>query len=345
LGKHPALARALTLHPETAGLLASVADPERVAATLTAADDYAAIAALYVQYADPEDALSLTGALERNGEVICTLRKRNLLGSEAPFLFERAADAREADETYDQWARQALEAALGRSDEEVASLLNLLLKHGPEVRSRLRSRPGYRARFHDEVWPRLARAAAAQGNMFESYLEDARVWDLLERPESERLLRVWGLLAVDLLYGYAQLNRRAYPADLHDEVVAVLVHGDGRAVRALEKFRDEPLFFRFLRRPLSPGTRTAALDKLLQAGANYPDLLGHFNRLSETALAEEVGPPPEGPETYIPFYYTVYEVPRKLWQGRDPTTMDWVQAVADPAFLARDVFTGAGARP
>jgi autotransporter adhesin len=47
--------------------------------------------------------------------------------------------------------------------------------------------------------------------------------------------------------------------------------------------------------------------------------------------------------TWVPFYYTVYEVPKKLLQGRDATAMDLIQAALDPVMLIADVATGGGA--
>ena len=57
-------------------------------------------------------------------------------------------------------------------------------------------------------------------------------------------------------------------------------------------------------------------------------------------------PPASGPVTWIPLYYTVYEVPRKAWQGRPISILEIIQAAADPIFLmlpvAGPVEEGAG---
>ena len=68
-----------------------------------------------------------------------------------------------------------------------------------------------------------------------------------------------------------------------------------------------------------------------------------YNKLDDKALSDEVGPPPSGVITWIPFYYTLYEVPKKMLQGREPTGMDLLSAIADPAFLVMDVFSAGGA--
>ena len=62
--------------------------------------------------------------------------------------------------------------------------------------------------------------------------------------------------------------------------------------------------------------------------------------MTDAGLAEEVGPPSPGgwiPYEWIPLYYTVYEVPRKIMQGRDPSMMEWMQAAIDPVFLVMDI--------
>ena len=64
------------------------------------------------------------------------------------------------------------------------------------------------------------------------------------------------------------------------------------------------------------------------AGENYRPLLQKYDRLSNEILAEEVGPPPEGLQTWLPFY-THYMIARKLWQGRDPATSEYVEAGID----------------
>lgn len=106
------------------------------------------------------------------------------------------------------------------------------------------------------------------------------------------------------------------------------------------KFRKEPLFRALLGRNLSAETRSAAIAQLFQAGPNYPEKLALFARLSDHALAEEVGPPPSGIITWIPLYYTVYEVPKKLLQKREPTKLELVFAAVDPLFLIYDMAGG-----
>src|SRR5262249_36599619 len=141
---------------------------------------------------------------------------------------------------------------------------------------------------------------------------------------------------IDLLF-----SEEAYPADLQPELVQILLHGDNTKVRALYDFRAEPLLHRILRRRgLSESTRRAFLDRLLAEG---PEILKRFDQYSDEAFAEELGPPDSGPVTWIPLYYTVYEIPKKVIQGRPIPWIEVVLAAADPIFLCLPGSKGAEA--
>jgi hypothetical protein len=100
-----------------------------------------------------------------------------------------------------------------------------------------------------------------------------------------------------------------------------------------------------LERPLPVGVRAAAFKQLLQLRPSHTARLELFARLNDKALAEEVGPAPGGVITWLPGY-AIYLVGKKLYQGRDPTFMEWFEAAAEmvPAAKAakgRKVFTTA----
>ncbi|MFO0954181.1 MAG: hypothetical protein U0835_24100 [Isosphaeraceae bacterium] len=338
LGRHPELGVFLTAHPEAAGLLAGVKDPAQIVASFPDSEpDYDLIAGCYVQNASPEDAARLAAALTRHRDVILDLRRRGLIGAEDIFIFDRVAPA---EGPYDSWLREALEAHQQWSEDELSSFINLAMRHGPELRRRMREAPEFSSRYRGDLWPKMTRIASRDRNMFEKYLDDVRVWDLLALDQGEQLLDVSGLIAIDLLYGYREIGHDPYPESLRDRVVQILLRGDDRTIHALFRYRNEALFHKLIARPLTTDAQRAALGRLQQVGPGYPELLAKFDRLSDAALTEEVGPPPSGLIVWVPFYYTVYEVPKKLIQGRDPSAMDWFSAIADPAFLVIDIASG-----
>ena len=342
LGNHPQLMPFLAVHPETAGLLATLDDPCPIVESLGGPDgDYELIAGCYVQQPAPADVRTLAIGLRENHELVCTLKRHGLIGAEVLFVFDPGNDAARE---YEVWLRDALRSRLEGSDEELASFANLVMRQGPEIRRRLRSDPDFLGRFRQELWPALVKAAGSDKGMFELYLDDPRVWDLLALPNGGSLLRTSGMLGIDLLYGYREIGHPPYPKGSHPRICEVLLNGDEQTIDALFRYRGEPLFGRLLSRPLTGEARRAALYQLFLAGPDYPSLLARYDRLSESALTEEVGPPPSGLITWVPFYYTVYEVPKKLIQGRAPSKMEWFQAVCDPAFLVIDIASGGGSK-
>lgn len=340
LGKRPALQRFIRERPETAGLLAAADCPEQLMAGLDSAkSDYHLVASIYLQHASPHDASDLAAALERNRDLIVMLCRRGLIGCEVLFLFDRNSSSAE---DYEAWLREAIAAKAHASDVEFSSFINLIMRHGRAIRQRLRDDGDFRRRFQRELWPRLQRAVGSKYASLELFLDETRIWNLLALENGEELLRQCGLLAIDLLYGYPEIGHAPYPHSLHDKVIQMLLRREDHTIHALMKFRGEPLFHRLLARNLSPDTFSAALSQLFNAGPNYPERLAMYARISDVALAEEVGPPTSGIITWVPFYYTVYEVPKKLLQGRDPTGMELFSAAVDPVFLVFDVFTGGG---
>ncbi len=340
LGKHPTLHRFIAEHPETAGLLAASDDPEQIAAGLDSdTDEYPLVAGVYVQHASPHDANEVAAALARNRDLIVALQRRGLIGCEVLFVFERENPSAEV---YESWLREAIEAKSAGSDVEFASFVNLVMRHGRVIRQRLRNDESFRGRFRSELWPCLQRATGGEHGTFELYLDEDRIWDLVALDNGEELLKRCGLLPIDLLFGDPEIDHSPYPQPLHPKIVQVLLRREDRTIQALMKFRGEPLFHRLLARDLSPDTVSAALAQLFNAGPNYPERLALYARLSDTALADEVGPPASGIITWVPLYYTIWEVPKKLLQGREPTGMDLFSAAVDPIFLIVDVASGGG---
>jgi hypothetical protein len=322
LGKHQEeLADFLEDHPETAGLLAGVSDPTRVAKTLRAAGNaYPLLAGLYFRYATGSDILDLTEALEQNRDRIVGLTRRGLIGSEAIFVLPRKTPG---DRAYELWVQEQVDAKLGRSDEELASLLQLVLNQGLKVCARLQQDDHFRAAFRSILWPRLARAAASQGDMFEAFLDEPLLWDFLALPDAEKLLTDWGKLPIPLLVG-----ARAYPKDQHGQIVQAFLNDDKLTIETLVEYLDQPLFRKLQARPLDEATRKAAFHRLLTARPNHPLVLLKLDRLTDRALKEEVGPPPEGVMTWAPGY-AIYLVCKKLYQDRDVTSADWFEAGLD----------------
>ena len=348
LGDHPQVFATVEKQPELAGLLAGAASPEDVCASLSVPDqDYQPLVGLFLQHVDAPAQTALSHALQSQRSTIRFLQERGILGAEVLFMHDRPAAATPGSDDwsleYDRWLHDELESRRHVPDEELASFVNLVLSQGPEIRRRLAEDESFRREFRTLIWPKLNNAASgSMQNMLELFVGDPRIWDLLRLDAGEELLKRTGPLGIDLLYGYPEEDRPGYPTAVHDEVIKILLNREPLSIQALLEFRREPLFVRFLKKEISNDTRTAALAKLFQARPNHTELLATYSRWSGATLADDVGPPPHGVITWVPFYYTVYEVPKKWLQGRDATVMDLLQAGLDPVMLVADVFTAGG---
>ena len=322
LGQHSEFMDFLEEHPETAGLLAAADDPAVIHRSLVSAgEDYDFVASLYVQHAAPEDAALLAEALDRHRTIIGRVARSGMPGAELPFLFRRG---NEGSEEYDRWLAEAWNPRITDPDEERAAFQVFLLDQGPMLRRRLKDDYRFRAVFRSELWPKLSRVAGPTGGWV-LYVGEPYLWDLLSLPEGERLLERHGRLPILLLF-----EEGAYPSHLRDDIIRNLLNDDNLILQALVKFRNRPSFVRLLERKLPRQLLDKAAARLLAAGSDYPRLLDEFERLSESALTEALGPPPDGLQTWLPLY-DVYYVGKKLVQGRDPDAMDWILATADAA--------------
>lgn len=346
LGSHPEYMGLIKNHPELASLLAFAKDPINIASCFekVTQDEYPILASSFVQFVDKDDANLIAFAMNNNRDLICDLTRRGQLCSELPFMFDYK---KPGAEEYNKWLSEVLRSKLKDStNEEFASFYHMILMEGAKIRKKMESDIVFRDKFSNEFWPRLLRISSEQKGMLEVYFQtnDKRIWDVLALPNGEELVAKLGYIPINLLYGEPELNHEPYPKDLHDIIVQILlnIHNNEAVVNALFKFRDDPNFKKLLGRKLSPDCFSAVCSNLLKSGTSYPSLLIKYEKLSDNALSEEVGPPTSGLITWVPFYYTVYEVPKKILQGRDPTGMDLLSAVADPAFLAIDIFSAGG---
>ncbi len=279
-------------------------------------------------HSSPTEIQLLTEALDKHGDVMCDIAERGILGGELVFIFPRHS---KAAKEYDAWLEDIFSKYLRHSDEKLAEIIAFLLEHGQNIRQRLNNNQKFYKRFRKELWPAFMRVVDNNG-AFEQLANDPHIWDLLALNKGEQLLEKWGLAPVGLLYG-----ENAYPVDLQAIIIEVLLEGDDNTVDALYKYKDELLFQKLMRRQLSVGSQAALASKLATLCPNYPEkacpslpqYLHYYVSIKDNAaLAEELGPAPSGPVTWIPFYGSYYTA-KKLWQGRGLTGGDAVAVGLD----------------
>ena len=216
-----------------------------------------------------------------------------MLNAESLFIYPPEGDAAAA---YTSWLREVLGNALTLDEDGFDTVTRLAVEFGPSIRRRLEVDPEFRAGFHIRYWPRLVEVVRSDPTRsFELYLSQEHLWDMLKREDGVALLKRWQILAVSVMYGDPM--RGIYPCseDVRESVAQVLLEGDNKTVEALQRFRNEPQFHALLKRHLPARTVAAAADKLLATREAYPTLLNRYQSLGDAALAEEVGPTPDGP--------------------------------------------------
>ncbi|MCA9071994.1 MAG: hypothetical protein KDA84_23865, partial [Planctomycetaceae bacterium] len=282
------------------------------------------LVALYARHAADVDLVAL--ALRDHKHVMIRLQEVGLPGAEAVFFYPRTG---KAAAEYGRWVDDLLGRAVRRDEDDLIAALGIVLSQGTEIRRRMEDDPQFRQRFDDHIWPRFERLVERGHLTWEQAAWDNHLFDLLALPEGEALVTRWGMLPSYVLFG-----PDSYPAALHPRIIAAMQAGDNGTLEALLRFGRRESFRNLLdRKGLSNRTLTAALGQLQQVSdVNIPAKLEFFASLSDDALAEEVGPPPSGPVTWLPLYDS-YEVTKKLIQGRPVSGMDWAFAITDPALM------------
>jgi len=359
LGSQPEPVQAsLERFPELAGLLAGSLEahrdgPLRIVQSLPErSEDRHAILSLYAHFCDASDATRLADLLRRDQGLVLRLIAHDALWPLLPWLLT-VPDDPAVQKVYYDWLRKVFEEALESASHGDTAALDraaaLLEAHARRVCQLLKQDVAFRRAFLEKYWPRFDAAVrnavnktppqpggSSQEEVTErelawfSYVADPRVWDYFHQlaGEGDLVFEVfdrWGLVAVDLALApeYQDVRKR---------VLEALQKADELVIAALcdENLRKQPLFVELLKRDIRGGPLAKALHELQAAPAEAPRKLAYWQRLSDQALIEELGPPPEGPETWIPGY-DVYHWLRKSSQAREMGWMDHLWAAVDVA--------------
>lgn len=358
LGRHDHLHAQLEKFPELAGLCASAlgvdpSGPALILASVPAVEaEQEVVYSMYSFFCDETDALRLARRLERYGQVMKALWLEDQIYV-APFLKPSyRPEVDEVDESYLTWVGQAYREALAAPafdrQDELDRTTVIIMTHGEVIYHLMREEPSFREAFLHLYWPRhrellrrkLYGVADADERelIWTEHYADPRVWKFIHDftqqsgvDEAFRLLEQYGLVTVDIWLAPELKD----PAIRYTILEALsLADLEMLAVLADPAIRSDPLFASLLRRKISKPTLVAAIRSLPADPDQRQRRLQYWSRLSNQALAEELGPGPEGPSTWLPGYQVYYLV-RKFGQGREISGWDWALAVRDVAGVVR----------
>ena len=353
LGRYDALATMprIAQHPELAALYASNPFPMELDRAFVNEDCVGVYAGMFQLITDPAEQQTLADAFQRHGATICALGQHGIPAPATLFMFNHD---RSGAKEYARWLEDALQQALRASpvDESLADVTALALNQGEQLRQRMASDDEFRQAFRARLWPALMRLTDCSRKLdgdcdtpFELLADEPRIWDLLMLDQGERLLDRGGLLAVELLVD--DPDGASFPSELRPLAQEALLEGDNSTLGALLRFQDQPLFRHLmLREDLNSNLRQRILADLAQLcpedAAQCPGLerrLRDLGTFSFATLNEDLAPPPDGPQTWIPLYSTYY-MAKKLAQGREVNASDLAFAALDVVSFVPGVGAG-----
>lgn len=371
-----ALMPRLERHPELAALYAGATVPMELDRAFISEDCLGVYSGMFQLIIDSHEQRILADAFRRHGSIICALGEQGVPAPATLFMFDIN---RLGASEYARWLEEALTLALrsSQSEENLTEIIALALDQGELLRERLAEDAEFRRLFRSQLWPAFMRVTdcsdKTEGDCHTSFdllANNPRVWEVLIQDRGEELLQSGGLQAIDLLTDSP--DGKSFPQDLRHLVTEALLkiqsfetcnqtsdqikkstksndELDGyNLICALIRFQKEPLFRQLmLRENIDPDLRQRILADLIDAcpktTPQCPDLEKRLRALigfSLSTLREDLGPKPEGFQTWAPFYDTYYVV-KKLAQGRDVSASEIAFATLDFASI---VGLGAGGK-
>ena len=345
LGNHSYAQQQMVQMPELAGLLAGSLEhdedgPELILKTIPSGEHRDLVLSLYCLSAMPSDCISLARTLENDRDVVIELCKRDAL--DAVIWLTPIPTEQEGAVIYRSWVRSVLESALNAAeDDELDRAQTMLAIHASAIREKLNTSQLFRRKFLAEYWPIFNRILAQQTDElgWGIFVSEPRVWNFFDEfgAAGQKLYNTHGPLAVELLFMDEYEGCK-------QQVLEALMLGDELTIQSLydPELKAQPLFAKLIKRSLPGGTIAKALHLLASKPSGAPRLLSDWGKLTDAALIEDLGPPPEGPQTWLPGY-NIYYLGRKVAQGRDVAGMDVVFAAVDTVevvFMAKGAGKG-----
>ena len=237
----------------------------------------------------------------------------------------------EAEKVYNQWVGQMIENALRLPAEEKHWHLQTIYESSLSLRETLDQNVSFRDNFRHRYFPIIERVANYHRRYFDlpMLLNAPDIWEIVQRPDAERLLQMHGLDAPAILQDFKGSTAAVQRKVNH----AMLTRNEG-VIFALNRFNDTQELENLLNRKIGGDT----LVSILEEQAYNPiglDRLRYYNSLSDVALLDDLYPY-DGWLTFLPGYYT-YKVVQKTIRGQEVAVIEIIFAIADPVFVAIEI--------
>ena len=315
LAKYPSATRLLLSHPQLAGFLIHSSDPMRVAETLANyADQTAAINSLMMHAADAPQVIEIFSEhqksllrLPRDGEPFDNVPVELYLNTSSD------------DRDYKRFVDDLLIWTQGDSSRRRA-VVSSLTRCSDQVRHQFRSRAEDAARASRE-WMEFCDVHPDHGEwMCGMYFELDMLLRFFMRPSGRKMAEHAGVAAIELF------ETQKLSADLLDVLPRVVLLSDQSVLASISNLKDHfGLVSLLSRKTLS----AASLKAALLAAEGDTQQLAKWTKLSDNAIARDVGTADIGVWEHVPFV----EVAVKIVDGRELTAIDGVLIAVDTASL------------
>ncbi len=325
----------LTEHPEIAGLLAKVSEPDNLLRSLSS-ECVTHQLNYFLLYPDFSD--RIVEILDDHEELFCNYARAGL----AIPLFTLFAHLDYQDYAYEDWLTDTLADANRATAEEQLQIIIFLNNQGDSIRRRMQQDAVFASRF-SSIWrdfiahihwdtAKNANSSAEERGLQPSLFDAAvpGIWDYLMLPDGIKLYQRFGVAPLPLFFGQS-----AYPKSVHPQVTLALLSGDTTLIYAINFFAYNSDFAKFLSRNLSSDLRRQGILQLLSACKNQAlqcRTLYEWVELSDLALRRTIRP------NAAPFVVPkgIWTVWQKLEDGRDVTLWDAAAVALDVASAALD---------
>jgi hypothetical protein len=315
LAKFPSATRLLLSHPQLAGFLIHSPDPMQAAETLASYVNHsAAINSLMMHAADSSQVIDIYAErqksllrLPRDGEPFDTVP------------VELYLNASSNDVAYKKFVDEVLDWTQGSSARRRAIVASLT-RSSDEVRHLFRSRPRD-ASDAARDWIEFCDVHPDHGEwMCGMYFEIDVLLRFFMRPSGRKMAEHAGVAAIKLF------EKERVSAELADVLPSVVLRSDPTMLDSITNLKEHfGLLSLLSRKTLS----AASLKAALLSAEGDAQQLAKWTKLSDNAIARDVGTADIGAWEHVPFV----EVAVKIVDGRELTAIDGVLIVVDTASL------------
>lgn len=330
-------------YPELTSLIANALTrdsgaTEKILSTIPALEEDAEVVFGMYQFAgSEEECLKLADVLNAFGELMIEIKKK-CFNFPVAWLMDTPED-KEAAAVYKWWIKElftyALENEKQGQDDAIENACSIFTIHADTIRNKLVKDASFREPFRESYWPaffNILNAANDNELKWGEYVADSRIWEFCSKFGSQQfgnnhndwaeLFSRYGGTVVDLFLGYQDPLIQDFIIQLLERNEPVLPILSNKELQADFRFQH------LLKRNIAFNNKVKAITTLAQNLPQAPLKLKYYNSQTDQALDADLFDVKSTVLGIIPGY-SVYELSKKMAQGREVSYGDYFSATLD----------------